>query len=138
MKTRRMVKEGNKISIVWFGVKGVEKVENDDGTVSTKSIFYNENNKNDNYASGVEAVKNTLNEKLSVLKGELWTSPKFGVPLIDKVRNKGIIDAYIISIVSSVKEVIEIVGFESEIVDKNTYSAYLEINTSYGLISISI
>lgn len=123
MKCRRIVKgEDGKMNIVWFGSYG----KTGDG----KAIFYG-GAKHDNYAQDAEAIKCSIMEKMSVLKGEIWAYPRFGLPLVDKVKNKGIIDAYIINIINGTEGVREIKGFVSEI-DKNGYSCYSVVETVYG------
>lgn len=149
MKCRRINPENG--MIVWFGVKDIEKKdallvsentiagENtiiSDG-ISIKSIFQNENDKHDNYATESEGVVNSLRERLSVLKNELWYDYENGMPLIDKIRSKAVIDAYIIQKILEHPDVINIDGFESEQI-KHEYSCYMIINTIYGQVELGI
>lgn len=131
MRCRRIDKDtGN---IVWFGVKDVTQ----DSEGNNVAIFVSNNNKHDNYASGSEGVSCALRQSLSVLKNELWYDFANGMPLIDKIKNKAIIDAYVVKTILANKDVISIQGFESE-QDRTSYSAYVVINTVYGQIELSI
>lgn len=150
MKCRRINPENG--MIVWFGVKDVikghdytvvsnnllasNKVKVSDG-VRNKAVFQNENDKHDNYATDNEGVVDSLRQRLSILKHELWYDYENGMPLIDKVRSKSIIDAYIIQKILEHPDVIEVEGFESE-QDKHMYSCYMIVNTIYGQIELGI
>lgn len=87
-------------------------------------------NRNDNYSKAQEGVKDSLIQRLSVLKKELWYNPGYGLPLIDKVRNKGIYDAIALDIITSQPDVRNIVKFESQI-DGHKYSLSFIITTIY-------
>lgn len=91
----------------------------------------------ENYVDGQEAIRCSIIQKLSVIKEELWYDRQFGIPLIDKVTNKSIIDSYIARIILESEGVINIEGFESEIVNHN-YECYFVINTKYGQLELSI
>ena len=145
MKCRRINPENG--MIVWFGVKDVKKdtvlasnnVVTSNSTIvgKRKTIFQSETNKHDNYATGTEGVENSLRQRLSVLKHELWYDYNNGMPLTDKVRKKAIVDAYVIQTVLKHPDVIEIEGFESEQVG-HQYSCYMIVNTIYGKIELGI
>lgn len=130
MKCRRINSENG--MIVWFGVKDVVKTDD-----SIKTIFYNKDNIHDNYASEAEGVANSLRQRLSVLKNELWYDYENGMPLFDKVRSKATIDAYIIQKVLKHPDVINIEDFES-IQEQHDYSCYIIINTIYGQIELGM
>ena len=131
MKCRRINPDNG--MIVWFGVKDV--IIQTDG--STKAVFQDETNKHANYATNVEGVTNSLRQRLSVLKNELWYDYNRGMPLPDKVRNKAIIDAYIIQTILEHPDVIDIEGFESE-QEINMYSCYIVVNTIYGQVELGL
>lgn len=131
MKCRRINPDNG--MIVWFGVKDV--IIQTDG--STKAVFQDETNKHANYATNVEGVTNSLRQRLSVLKNELWYDYNRGMPLPDKVRNKAIIDAYIIQTILEHPDVIDIEGFESE-QERNMYSCYIVVNTIYGQVELGL
>ena len=130
MKCRRINPENG--MIVWFGVKDVRKEDN-----VVTPIFQNENSKHDNYANEAEGVINSLRERLSVIKHELWYDYENGIPLMDKVRSKATIDAYIIQKVLEHPDVIEIEGFESEQTN-HRYECYMIVNTIYGQIELGL
>lgn len=89
-----------------------------------------------NYSEEDENVADSLQQRLSVIRGELFYNIIHGVPLSDKV-NKIVIDTSIMSIVNAHPEVTGIVNFESEqIGDK--YSAQLQISTIYGTVNLSV
>ena len=86
---------------------------------------------------GNPLVEYSLRERLSVIKHELWYDYENGIPLIDKVRSKAIIDAYIIQKVLEHPDVIEIEGFESEQTN-HKYECYMIVNTIYGQIELGL
>ena len=131
MKCRRINPENG--MIVWFGVKDV--IRNEAG--ENQAIFQDETNKHANYATGSEGVANSLRQRLSVLKHELWYDYNKGMPLPDKARSKAIIDAYIIQTILEHPDVIDIEGFESE-QERNNYTCYFVVNTIYGQIELGI
>lgn len=130
MKCRRIIKndKGN-WDVIWFGSHG----KNSNGTAQ----FYNVDNKHDNYADNQDAVADSLIQQLSVLKYELWYNYEFGMPIIDKVKYKGIIDAYIIQVILNNPNIIEIKGFYSKS-DLHEYNCYTQILSKYGLIDLSL
>lgn len=131
MKCRRINPDNG--MIVWFGVKDV--IRNEVG--ENQAIFQDETNKHANYATGSEGVANSLKQRLSVLKHELWYDYNKGMPLPDKARSKAIIDAYIIQTILEHPDVIDIEGFESE-QERNNYTCYFVVNTIYGQIELGI
>ena len=131
MKCRRINPDNG--MIVWFGVKDV--IRNEAG--ENVAIFQDETNKHANYATGSEGVANSLRQRLSVLKHELWYDYNRGMPLPDKARSKAIVDAYIIQTILEHPDVIDIEGFESE-QERNNYTCYFVVNTIYGQIELGI
>lgn len=101
------------------------------------ALFVDENDKHANYSYKKEAVKDSLTQRLSVIKNELWYDYQYGLPLTDKVRNKAIMDAYVIKIILAHPDVLDIEGFES-IQEKNNYSCYFIVNTIYGQIELGM
>lgn len=127
MKCRRM-KDNN---IVWFGSYGV----NEDGTAkrydeTTQSKFVPQAN----YADKQEAIALILKQKLSVIENELWYQMNFGMPLMSKQKSKGIIDSYVISIISKQQDIVDILEFNSSL-DKTIYKCNFRVLTKYGVIS---
>lgn len=103
--------------------------------------FFNEtisasNDKSD-YASHQEGVKDSLIQRLSVLKNELWYRSSYGLPLFDKIRNKAIIDSVVIDIITSHPDVTNLVNFSSTM-DKHSYNLNFSAATIYTDEIISI
>ena len=120
---------GNKrMDIVWFGSYG----KNVDGTAK----FFSET-KHDNYATQQEAVANSLTQRLNVLKGELWYAINYGIPLIDKLKSKTTLDAFVATTISSHPNVVNILEFTSSIKNRK-YSCNVRIMSEYGALLISI
>lgn len=131
MKCRRINPENG--MTVWFGVKAV--IQNETG--ENQAVFQDENDKHANYADKSEGVANSLRQRLSVLKKELWYDYENGMPLPDKVRSKSIIDAYIIQTILKHPDVIDVEDFESR-QDGNFYTCYFIVNTIYGQIELGL
>lgn len=102
-----------------------------------KMNWYNENDKHDNYAKEQEGVATSLVQRLSVLKNELWYNINEGLPLIDKYRNKNILDSYVASTILKHPDVINISEFTSSL-NKNSYSCKVVVNTIYGNVDLTI
>lgn len=138
MRCRRIVNNEDGVKhIVWFGSYGVDVVLEPDGTYKKKAKFYNPQNKHDNYASEKESVRDSLIQRLSVIKNELWYDFNYGVPLTDKIKDKSIMDAWFIKTINNQPDVVSVVAYESEVV-KNTYSCYFVCSTKYGLLEVGI
>lgn len=114
-------------NIVWFGSYG----KNEDGTAK----FYDANK--NSFSDKQVAVKDSLTQRLSVLKGELWYRVSYGIPLFDKVNSKTLIDTFVISTITDNKEVVRIENFESSLRNHN-YTCNMKIITSYGDLILQI
>ena len=124
MKCRRnKLDERGKQTLVWFGSYG----KNENGTAK----FFNPQNKHDNYSERQEGVRDSLIQRLSIIKGELWYKASYGLPLMDKIKNKGIYDSIVISIINSHPDVKNIVYFNSEMVE-HEYRMNFIVNTIYN------
>lgn len=143
MKCRKLKREGSTNHVVWFGSCG----KNEDGTAKfVTPIKYDNDGKrvklsynesvNINYSGENEGVEYSLTQRLSVIKGELWYNINAGIPLLEKQRNKGILDSYIISTVLNHPDVITIDEFESYIENNHTYKCSLKCSTNYGEVEI--
>ena len=91
-----------------------------------------------NYAGEQEGVKYSLVPRLSVIKGELWYKASYGLPILEKIKSKGIYDAIVINIILEHPDVTNIENFTSSF-DKKEHTYKLEtcdINTIYGLANI--
>lgn len=103
-------------NIVWFGSYGIE-----DGKAK----------KADNFVENEKAVAQSLKQKLSVIQGELWYHINYGLPLYNKVKSKGVLDAVILGILEDHPSVKKIVSFESSIVN-HKYNFKFVANTIYN------
>ena len=129
MICRRLKKVGDTNHLVWFGSYG----KNENGTAK----FYNENDKHDNYANKQQGVTDSLIQRLSVIREELWYNVGYGLPLLDKVKNKVEIDAAIMDIINSHPDVKSIKEFESTKTGSN-YEATILVESIYGDIELVI
>lgn len=115
----RKIENGN---VVWFGSIG----KNPDGTAI----------KRDNFSKQQEGVSDSLTQRLSLIKGELWYNITYGLPLFDKIKSKVLIDSQVINIITSHPDVIRINNFSSTL-ERNNYSCYIKVITQYGNIDIN-
>lgn len=134
MRVRRIArtKQDNgsiKKEVVWFGSAGIR---NDNST-----IFFNENDKHDNFATEQEYVADSLTQKLSILEHELWWNVSYGLPLIEKINSKIALDATIMDIISNQEGVENILIFDSGM-KGHSYFAHVEIESKYGIIILDI
>ena len=93
-------------------------------------------NRHDNYSSKQVAVADSLNQKLSLLQGELWWQVNKGWPLMSK-SNKLIYDTYLVDTISNHSKVVSITEFQSKSENRH-YSAYVKVLTVYGNAEITI
>lgn len=108
MKYRNIVRnDDGTYNIVWFSSAGID--------INKNKIPAN------NYVTGQEGIAKSLTQWLAVIKGELWYSINYGLPLLDKIRNKAVYDAYIIETITSHPEVKTIKQFVSN-VENNVYT----------------
>lgn len=84
-----------------------------------------------NYSTLQEGVRDSLIARLSVIKGELWYRSSYGLPLLDKIKSKGIYDSIIVDYILSHPDVVNLESFNSKI-DGHTYSFDCVINTIYN------
>lgn len=115
--------------VVWFGSYGTDE--------NGKALFFNKDNKHDNFSSKQQAVVDSLSQRLSVLKGELWYSINEGLPLLDKTKSKLSLDSALGSIILKHPDVTNIIEFNSKIFDRK-YHADVKILSVYGEISINL
>lgn len=84
-----------------------------------------------NYSTGVRGVRDGLIPRLSVIKGELWYKMSYGLPLMEKIRSKGIYDSIIVRYITEYPDVTNLEEFSSNL-DRHTYTFDSIINTVYG------
>lgn len=104
-------------NIVWFGSSGITE----DGKAK----------KADNFVENEKAVAQSLKQKLSVIQGELWYHINYGLPLYNKVKSKGVLDAVILGILEDHPSVKKIINFKSSIVN-HKYTFTFTVNTIYN------
>lgn len=119
MRCRNIV-DGN---VVWFGSVGK--------TADGKAI------KQNTFAENADSVRAGLTQQLSVLKYELWYRYNYGLPLVDKIKNKTEIDTYVASVISDYPEVQKIIKFESALNNAHYECSFLVL-TKYGEISYDL
>lgn len=85
-----------------------------------------------------EAIASNLITKLSIIRGELWYNKTYGLPLLDKIKNKWIMDAEIVDIILSESGVSAITSLDSALTKEGVYTAEIKVSTIYGDISVSI
>ena len=85
----------------------------------------------DNYSTDSAAVADSLTQRLSVIKGELWYQVNFGLPLADKQRSTNIFDFIICDIITSHPGVASLDKYTSK-TDGHTYTYTCEITSVYG------
>lgn len=98
--------------------------------IKKRANFYDENT-HTSYAMKQEAVESSLLQRLSVIKSELWYHINYGLPLLDKINNKGIYDSVIIDIILSNPDVKNITNFNSK-VDNHKYYFSAKIVTIFN------
>lgn len=91
----------------------------------------------DSIVSDGDAVKASLEQKLSVIRGEIFYDIRFGLPLYEKTNSKVFVDSAIISAIQSTEGVVEITKFESIVVNRK-YSCSVSIRTIYGDVELTV
>ena len=131
MRVRRIVDEKSgttrRRAVVWFGSSGI----NDDGTAK----FANNSDKHDNFASENDMVRDSLIQRLSVIRHELWYNYQYGMPLVDNDTSKVTIDTFVMSTIQQHQDVIEITSFTS-FIDKYDYHCDVKFTTRFGNVVI--
>ena len=115
--------------VVWFGSTG----KNEDGTAK----FYNTNNIHDNFSDKQQSVVDSLTQRLSVLKKELWYDYNYGMPLLEKQKSKLSLDSFIGTTILSHPDVRSIISFNSKVVNKK-YMCDIKILSTFGEININL
>lgn len=85
----------------------------------------------DNYSSDSQAVADSLTQRLSVIKGELWYQVNYGLPLTEKQRGTNVLDLVIGDIISSHPGVASLDSYTSK-VNGHTYSYECKITTVFA------
>lgn len=154
MRTRKMSYYTNKetgkteYNVVFFGVKGVNGTDDNgypipiydkditiDETLSKEEQIKLKIERQNSYADGLEGISQSLNQRLSLIQGELYHFMNSGFPLIDKSCNKQMCDAYLINTILNHRDVISIKELTSQIVNHN-YNATIKVLTKYGDLTL--
>lgn len=85
----------------------------------------------DNYSSDSQAVADSLMQRLSVIKGELWYQVNYGLPIMEKQRGTNVLDLVIGDIISSHPGVASLDSYTSK-VNGHTYSYECKITTVFS------
>lgn len=118
MRCRKLVND----NIVWFNSYGKD--------LDGKSLKAN------NYSEENNAVCDSLTQRFSVIKGELWYSINYGLPLFDKV-NKDIMDAVILDIINAHPDINTITYFESTVNNRN-YNLEFKAISNFGDVELKL
>lgn len=105
-------------NIVWFKSYGIDEYG------KAKKV-------DENFVENEKAVAQSLKQKLSVIQGELWYHINYGLPLYNKVKSKGVLDAVILGILEDHPSVKKIINFKSSIVN-HKYTFTFTVNTIYN------
>lgn len=127
MRCRRIKKIDGRNEVVWFGSWG----KNGDRTQ-----FFSPTDKHDNFSDQQQGVSDSLTQRLSVLREELWYDIDYGLPLFDKVR-KPAMDSFICSTVLNHPDVVSIDEFSSQVIN-NKYSCSMTVVSVFGNVLLSI
>ena len=111
MRCRKVIKDKDHYNIVWFGSYG----KNEDGT----SKKYNDGK--ESYAKEQEGLASSLIQRLNCLQGELFYKIDYGLPLLDKIKDREIFDSIIVDIILSHPDVRAIKSFYSEVDNQGNY-----------------
>lgn len=74
-----------------------------------------------NYAENTDAVVDSLIQRLSIIKGELWYQVNYGLPLTEKQTGINVFDLIIADIISSHPGVASLDKYTSKIIDHTYY-----------------
>lgn len=101
------------------------------------AVWFNPDDKHDNYSDKQQGVVDSLTQRLSVIRRELWYDVNYGLPLLDKQKSKVAIDAFIGKTVLAHPDVDSIQDFDSMIINK-VYTCSMKIITKYGEIILNV
>ena len=121
-------------NIVWFGSAGLDMsqpvYDNEGQVIGYKSIKHN------NFSTEQQSVADSLTQRLSILKYELWYNMQYGLPLFDNVKSKIFMDSSVTSIITSHPDVVRIESFSSSVINKH-YTFSCVVLSIYGIVNIN-
>lgn len=148
MRTRSLYRHrdslGNEhIDVVWFGTIGKQAVgfDNQLWDVATwddtpgEALFLHEDRSS--FSEKQQSVVDSLTQRLSIIRGELWYAMSYGLPLFEKNRSKLEFDAFIIKTITEHPDVDSIISFKSDVKGSN-YACEVKIQSKYGPIVINL
>ena len=91
----------------------------------------------DSFVYQQEGVAADLTQRLSVLKNELWYQINYGLPLLDKIKSKAVIDASVLDIITSHPNVVRVSKFESQVLNRK-YSCKATIESEFGPVQLNL
>lgn len=154
MRTRKMSHYTNKnnqdeYNVVFFGVKGVNGTDEkgypipiyDNDIAIDESLSKSEQielkiKRQNSYADGLDGVSQSLNQRLSLIQGELYHFMNSGYPLLNNSCDKQMCDAYLINTILNHRDVISIKEMTSKVVNHN-YIATIKVLTKYGDLTLN-
>jgi hypothetical protein len=107
-----------------YGVEPYNEQRNVPNYKEVVSVAYN-------YSSKQQGVRDSLIARLGIIKGELWYRKSYGLPLLDKIKSKGIFDSIIVGYIMDHPDVIGLNEFTSKL-DGHSYKFDCKINTIYN------
>lgn len=130
-------------NVVWFGSTGIKRqgYDNalwDDATYddeSGKAVFYDV--QKSSFSEKQQSVVDSLTQRLSIIRGELWYAMSYGLPLFDRNRSKVEFDSFILSTITQHPDVDSIISFVSQVLNAK-YTCQVKIQSKYGLIDINL
>lgn len=125
-------KELSKIEINVEDYDNITLILNEYGTAK----LY-DNIQHNNFSKEQQAVSDSLNQSLSVIKNELWYNYNFGIPIESQNKTKLNIDIFIINTINSNSDIKNIIEFNS-IVEKGHYSCNMIVDTVFGKVALTI
>lgn len=130
-------------NVVWFGSTGIVQKGFDSGIWDVSlwdadignAEFYNE--QHTSFSEKQRAVVDSLVQRLSIIRGELWYDIKYGLPLFEKTKSKIEFDSFILSTISKHPDVESIISFKSQILNSN-YTCEVKIQSRFGQITVTL
>ena len=114
MKSRKIIynPETGKNNLVFFGSYG--KTSDGNGLYELDD--------HSSYDSDQAAIASNLIYRLSILKGEIWYLKNYGLPLLNKIKDKDVMDSIIINIILEHPAISFIVSYKSSIDNAGNYN----------------
>ena len=117
--------------------------------VNNTYVFFNSCGKDENgnsikysedgvsFAKDEEGVAQSLTQRLSIIRSELWYNVLYGIPLFDKMKTKIEADIAVATMIEMHPDVKNIDDFTSQIINRK-YSCNVTVNTKEGTLNIQL